>query len=285
MNIAVCMKWVRDPDSPARFDRGTGSDGPEPTEVVSPVDMTAAEVALQLAEQAGGQAAAYSFGDASAEGALRPALAIGVKKAVRVDPGALDESDALAAAQALASAIGADGARVVVCGGRSPDMGTAFVPAVIARELGAALVQDVIAIETAGQDSVVVRQKVAGGGQRVVAAPLPAVIGVLPGAAEPRYPSTRAQIMAAKASIDVRPVPAGIHGSGLTLAGISRPRPAAVFGPDPALPAKERYRVALSAGVEQRSSSRRLEGAVDDVASQLLELLAPFRRGPGAPVP
>jgi len=68
------------------------------------------------------------------------------------------------------------------------------------------------------------------------------------------------------------------------VSAILPPRSAAAIGPDPALPPKERYRIALSAGVEQRSASHRLEGEVDEIAGRLLELLEPFQLSQEAPV-
>lgn len=274
MKVAVCVKWVRDPDSPVGFGTNAGGDenSATPNQMVSPIDLVAVELAVRMAEQAKAEVTAYTFGDSRSEGALRAALAIGVNRAVRVEQGSLNDRDALIVALALADVIAQAGADIVLCGERSPDLGTAFVPTAMAAALRANVVRSVIAVEKFGDSRVVLRQKMFRGGQRIVESSLPVVAGVLQGAAEPRYPSTRARMLAGRATIEAITPRGAAAVSGLVISAIRPPRPASVFGPDPSLPAKERYRIVLSAGVEQRAS-RRIEGEVVQVAARMLELL------------
>ncbi|MBE7518446.1 MAG: hypothetical protein HS107_04290 [Thermoflexaceae bacterium] len=216
---------------------------------------------------------AYCYGDASSEGVLRLAIAIGANKATRVESDGQMVNDPLATALALSEAMSQEKPDVVLCGERSPDFGSAFVPTAMATALQANIVRNVIAIERCTPDSIVLRQRMPQGAQQVVEASFPTVVAVLESAATPRYPSVRARMSAERFEILVVVPRAGIRGSGLVLSTIKPPRPSRMIGPDPHLSAHERYELMLSAGLRQHTSSQTIKGDLEAVAAELLGVL------------
>jgi electron transfer flavoprotein beta subunit len=160
-------------------------------------DMFGVEMALQLAEKAGGgEVTIVSMVPAIGQQGVRSALAMGAAKAVLVTDDALAGTDALGTSKVLAAAIQRVGeVDLVLTATESTDGYTGTVPAQVGELLGWPSLTFAKAIELGGGKVKIERQTEAGYDE--VEAPLPAVVSVTAGVVEPRYPSFKG-IMAAK---------------------------------------------------------------------------------------
>jgi electron transfer flavoprotein beta subunit len=130
-----------------------------------------------------------------------------------------------------------------------------------------------------------VHRKLERGAREVVRLPLPAVLGLETGLAEPRYPALPAFMEALQASIPVLRLP-GAGASTLpvhtpdalevrcpqTTVGPPRPRPRVVFAPDYHLPPEERIAQILTAGMPRKAGVL-LEGSPSELAARLVAFL------------
>jgi electron transfer flavoprotein beta subunit len=191
----VCIKRV--PDTEARLKvaaDGRSIDATGLKYIISPYDEYALEAALRQKEAAGsGEVVVVSVGDASAGEQLRSALAMGADAAVLLKGQA--DMDGLATAKALAAELKAGGAELVLCGMKAADDDQQEVGPMLGELLNLPCISAVSEFELQGGS--VVCQREAEGGTEVVEAPLPAVVTITKGKAEPRYPSLKG-IMAAK---------------------------------------------------------------------------------------
>ena len=188
MHVVVCVKPIRGPV-------GFGSP------VLHDADACGMELALRLAEQAGGgvvTAVAMTAGDPAAVGVVRAALALGGHGGVAVDGGALAGCDGLVTAKVLAAAIAPLRPDVVVAGTESG--GT--VPAQLAELLGLPAVTAVRRAEVRGAVLEVERPGDRGGVEDVVC-PLPALVTATAGAVRPRFPTYAGLRAARSAPIEV----------------------------------------------------------------------------------
>jgi electron transfer flavoprotein beta subunit len=234
--ISVCWKWV------------VGVDGDERLAGVSDADRAALEVALRLAGETGAGVTVVSAGGPGADAGLREALAVGARRAVRVDvPGGLT-SEAIAAALAAAVA----GSTWVLCGDASADRGSGSVPAFIAAELDVA--QALGLVDVADGDPVAapgrslarltepnrslprglarltLTRRLDGGRREVLAVAAPAVLSVEGSVARLRRAALPAELAARTAPIDVVPGPTGPIDLIADVAPY-RPRPRVVAAP------------------------------------------------------
>lgn len=201
MNIVVCLKQV--PDTTAekkltadyRLDRGSVEN------IVNPFDEYAIEEALKIKEQKGGTVTALSIGPESAKEALRKAVAMGVEKAVLVSDPSLVGSDTLGTARAIAGALKKLQGDIVLFGMASTDAATGQVPGKVAALLGQPMLAYVSKLDAEDTKATVRRQT--DKGYEVISASLPAVVSVLKGINEPRYPSLKGIMQAKRTQIDV----------------------------------------------------------------------------------
>ena len=140
MNITVLAKFVPNPTGtpelgPDNLLVRTAGDG-----ALDPGDEYGLELALQLAEAAGGEVTVVSMGPDEALAGVQRALAMGAHKAVLVTDPALRGADALVTARVLAAAIARQPADLVVAGVESTDGYTGTVPVTVAELLGMASV-------------------------------------------------------------------------------------------------------------------------------------------------
>ncbi len=202
MNIVVCVKQV--PDSAAvvsvRDGKVTWGDA---ALVINPWDEYAVEVALQLTEAHGGEVTALSLAGENEKEALKIALAMGAKNAVRIEDGALHALDTHATAQVLAAAIRKiPNVDLVTFGMQSIDSNAGVTAARTARILGwpvLTLVSKIVSCDPAARKIVV--ERAIEEGKQTVEAHLPAVLNFVKEIAEPRYPSFMGIRKAAKAEI------------------------------------------------------------------------------------
>ncbi len=122
MNIVVLLKQTPDTESVIRI----ASDGRSIVTddikwIINPYDEFSVEAALRLKEKHGGKVTIVSWGPQRVVESISTALAMGADDGVLIDDPALDGSDALGVAKALAAAVKELNADVIVCGSRAVD--------------------------------------------------------------------------------------------------------------------------------------------------------------------
>jgi electron transfer flavoprotein beta subunit len=196
MKVAVCVKAVPDAASGRHIDPATNRLDRSGELTISEWDTYAIEEALRLKESSGdGEVVVVSMGPERALDALRKALAMGADRAVLVSDDALEGSDLLGTASALAGALARESAELVLFGQQSADGGGACLWAAVAERLRAPVVSQVSELALEGGSLTGKRQTEYG--YDTIRAPLPAVVAVADSINTPRYPSLKG-IMGAK---------------------------------------------------------------------------------------
>ena len=96
MNVVVCVKQIPDPAAPPALDPGTKNLVREGKLILDDSDSYGVEMALQLADAAGGgDVTLVSMAPNGETSGLRTALAMGAAKAILISDEALAGSDAL----------------------------------------------------------------------------------------------------------------------------------------------------------------------------------------------
>ena len=196
MKIVVCVKQIPDPADPGSLDPETKTLKRDTKLIIDESDSYGVEMALQLADAAGGGSVhLVSMVPGGEVSGLRTALAMGADSATLVSDEALAGSDALSTAKVLARAIERAEPDLVLAATESTDGYTGVVPAQVAELLGLPSVTFAKEVTVSDGTAEVKRQTEAG--YDLVECPLPAVVSVTAGVVEPRYPSFKG-IMAAK---------------------------------------------------------------------------------------
>ncbi|MCW2925418.1 MAG: Electron transfer flavoprotein alpha/beta-subunit [Thermoleophilia bacterium] len=200
MKIAVCVKEVPGANVPRRHDESTKRLVREGDQVLNSYDAHAMEAALQLRE-GGGDAegatiTAVCMGPEGASRTLSKALALGADDAVLITDPALEGSDILATARALAAALVKHGPfDLILLGQQASDSDCWVLPGVVAELLEAPAATQAATVELSGGTVAVSRQTELGYEKLTLS--LPAVVSVSDATNTPRYPALKA-IMAAK---------------------------------------------------------------------------------------
>jgi len=196
MNVVVCVKQIPDPATPGKLDPNTKTLVREGKLILDDSDAYGVEMALQLADKAGGgEVTLVSMAPNGEVSGLRTALAMGAAKAILVSDDSLKGADALTTAKVLAAAIKRAEPDLVLAATESTDGYTGTTPVQVAELLGLPSVTFAKHVEVDGSTVKVNRQTEEGYDE--VECPLPAVVTVTAGVVEPRYPSFKG-IMAAK---------------------------------------------------------------------------------------
>ena len=196
MNVVVCAKQIPDPAVPGSLDPQTRTLDRSGKLIMDDSDSYGVEMALQLADTAGGdEVILVSMAPGGETAGLRTALAMGATRAILVSDDCLQGSDALGTAKVLARAIQRAQPDLVITATESTDGYTGTLPVQVAALLGMPSVTFAKAVKIEGGTVKVERQTEAGYDE--VESPLPAVVTVTAGVVEPRYPSFKG-IMAAK---------------------------------------------------------------------------------------
>ncbi len=201
MNIVVCVKQVPDTTAEKKFDADFRLDRKSVENILNPQDEYAIEEGLRVKEQLGGEVTALCMGPESAKEALRKAVAMGVQKAVLVTDPALMGSDTLGTAYVLSLAIKKLQPDLVLLGMQSTDAGAAQVQGKLAALLGQPLHSYTAKLEV-GEGKATSRRQTDKGFD-VVSSALPAVVSVLKGINEPRYPSLKGIMQAKRTEITI----------------------------------------------------------------------------------
>ena len=206
MHAIVCLKQVPDTTELPKVEPADVATGTvKVTRVVNPWDEYAIEEALLLKEAHGGKVTALSLGPAEATEALRTAVAMGSDEAILLSDPAFGDGDAWTIAYTLAQAIRQLGEYdLVLCGKESVDGNSGLTAPAIARYLGIPQLTYVIKIREVDFDArSITVERLLEEGLEVVTAPLPALVSVIKGINEPRYPSFRGIRKAARMEIPV----------------------------------------------------------------------------------
>jgi electron transfer flavoprotein beta subunit len=173
--------------------------------VVNPWDEYSLEESLVQAKNTSGKSTVVAVGPEMHNESLKFALAMGVENAARVQADGLEMTDSLAWATLAAAAVKKLGdVDLVIFGKESVDVASDQHIYQTARKLGWTMlsyVSKIIAIDPAAKTIKV--EKVVDQGKQIVTAKLPAVISVMKGINEPRYPSFIGIRKASKAVIPV----------------------------------------------------------------------------------
>ena len=190
MKIVVCVKQVPDTEATMTVEDGKISWG-DAQLIINPWDEYAVEAALNLSADHGAEVIVLSMGKENEIEAIKHALAMGVSDAVLVTDPALEDSDTVATAKALAAAIQKIGdVDLALFGQQSVDTDTGLLPTQVARVLGWPSLPLVSQFDEVKPEEGTLRVKrTLEEGKQIVEGKFPTVISVTKDYAEPRYPS------------------------------------------------------------------------------------------------
>jgi len=206
LHAIVCLKQVPDTAELPKVEPADVAAGAiKVTRVVNPWDEYAIEEALLLREAHGGKVTALTLGPPEAREALKTAVAMGSDEAILVSDPAFGDGDPWTIGYTLAQAIRQLGEYdLILCGKEAVDGNSGLTALAIARYLGLPSLTYVIKIREVDFDgrSITV-ERFLEEGREVTTAPLPAVVSVIKGINEPRYPCFRGIRRAARMQIPV----------------------------------------------------------------------------------
>ena len=206
-SVLVCIKRVVDSSGEVVLTEDAQAvDGRFAGFTTSSHEECAVELAVQVATATEGRAAVVTLGDADAVEQLRTALAVGCTAATHVeaDPSTFGPADV---ARELAAVVrdhasAGEGHDLVLLGNDAADSGDFQVGIRLAYELGWPVVNGVAEVRV--EDGEVVASGDGPDGRETYRVPLPAVVTVLEGGVEPRYPSVPGRMKAKKVEIERR---------------------------------------------------------------------------------
>jgi electron transfer flavoprotein beta subunit len=207
VNPLVCVKRVVDSSSEVVLtEDAQGVDGRFAGFTTSAHEECAVELAVQVAASGGGGATVMTLGDADAVEQLRAALAVGCTAATHVlaeapSFGPADVAREIAAVVRDHEAAGTPH-ELVLLGNDAADSGDFQVGIRLAYELGWPVVNGVSHVSVS--DGEVTANGSGPDGHETFRLPLPAVVTILEGGVEPRYPSVPGRMKAKKAPIEER---------------------------------------------------------------------------------
>lgn len=207
MKVLVCIKRVPDVAGEVMLAADEQSvDARHVGYTVSNHENSAVELAIRVADATGGSVTLLTVGSSDAVEQLRSLLALGCHAAtlVEADPVTLGPADvareiATVVEDHAASGVGYD---LVLLGNDAMDSGDFQVGIRLAYALGWPVVNGVSVVETA--DGRAITRGDGPEGEETFSVPLPAVVTVLEGGVEPRYPSLKGRMAAKKIEIETR---------------------------------------------------------------------------------
>jgi electron transfer flavoprotein beta subunit len=209
LDVLVCVKRV--PDSTSEIvltEDGQAVDGRFAGFTTSPHEECAVELAVQAASATDGSATVLTLGDADAIEQLRAALAVGCTAATHVvaDAQQFGPADVAREIAVVVRAHEAEGRPhdLVLLGNDAADTGDFQVGIRLAYALGRPVVTGVSKVAVSEVDGALVVTASGDGpdGYETYRVPLPAVVSVLEGGVEPRYPTVPGRMKAKKVVIE-----------------------------------------------------------------------------------
>jgi len=236
-NVLVCIKRVPDFSGEVLLaEDGQSADARFVGFTLSDHDSCAVELAVQIASATGGQATVATVGSADSVEQLRSALGVGCTAAVLVeaDPVALGPADVAREIAAVVRDHEAGGTSydLVLLGNDAADSGDFQVGIRLAHELGRPVVTGIKLASVDDGASVDSRRAHLQGdgpeGLESYAVPLPAVVTVMEGGVEPRYPTITGRMKAKKIEVETRATAQEPAGSGRVRLTLPPPAPSTV---------------------------------------------------------
>ncbi len=190
MNIIVCLKQVPDTETQIKIAPDGKSIVTDDIKwIMNPYDEFGVEEALRIKEKFGGEVTVVSLGPKRVTETIRTALAMGADKGILITDDALEGSDSLAVAKALAAAIKDLEYDLIFTGQRGIDEDQGLVGPSLAEMLGIPHVSLVVKVEVAEDGKSVKVERPVEGQTLVIESPLPALLTAQKGLNEPRYAS------------------------------------------------------------------------------------------------
>lgn len=232
MHIIIPIKQVPE-TSNVKMDEETGTmrrDGVE--SIINPLDLYAIESGITLKEKYGGKVTVISMGPASAEKALREAVAMGCDHGILISGKEFAGSDTWATSKVLAAAIEKIGDfDLILTGERATDGDTGQVGPGIASFLDLPLSTYTSKLIEVQVDSIIVERLIEEG-YEVLKLPRPALLTVVKEISFPRLPTLRGKKRAksldlpawSAAQLDLSVAQLGLKGSPTRVVKIDRPR-------------------------------------------------------------
>jgi electron transfer flavoprotein beta subunit len=236
-DVLVCVKRVPDTGGDVTLTAdGQSVDARGLGFTISAHESCAVELAVRIVAEDGGSVTVLTLGTEDAVEQLRSALGVGATSAVLIeadDPAAFGPADV---AREIAAVVEDGSYDLVLLGNDAADTGDFQVGIRLAYLLNRPVVNGARTLEVTGGTATA---KVAGpDGVETYALPLPAVVTVLEGGVEPRYPSITGRMKAKKAKIETRTPSGEPRGSGRVRLTLPPTQPSTVEvlgeGPDAA---------------------------------------------------
>jgi electron transfer flavoprotein beta subunit len=230
-NVLVCIKRVPDFSGEVLLTEDAQSaDARFVGYTLSNHDSCAVELAVQIASATDGAATVLTVGDADAVEQLRSALGVGCTAAVIVEaePVALGPADVAREIAAVVRDHASAGTSydLVLLGNDAADSGDFQVGIRLAHELSRPVVTG---MQTVAVDGGVARLQGDGpDGRETYEIPLPAVVTVMEGGVEPRYPTITGRMKAKKIEVEKRPLSQAPTGSRRVRLSLPPPAPSTV---------------------------------------------------------
>ena len=207
MNIIVCLKQVPDTEIQIRI----ASDGRSIVQddikwVMNPYDEFGVEEALKLKEKFGGEVTVVGLGPKRVTESIRTALAMGADKGVLINDPALEGSDSLGTAKALAAVIKDLEYDLIFTGQRGIDEDAGLVGATLAEFLDIPHLSVIVKVDVAEDGKSVQVHRPVEGQTLVIESSLPALITAQKGLNEPRYASLPGIMKAKKKPLEEKPL-------------------------------------------------------------------------------
>jgi electron transfer flavoprotein beta subunit len=206
-NVLVAIKRVPDSSGEVLLTADAqGVDGRYVGFTISNHELCALELAVQIAGATGGEASVVTIGTEDAAEQLRSALALGCTAATHVvaDPVGLGPADVAEELAAVVRAHEAEGRAhdLVLLGNDAADSGDFQVGIRLSYLLGRPVVAGASVVEVKDGTAVVTAEGALGSDTYEL--PVPAVVTVLEGGVEPRYPTVSGRMKAKKIAIEDR---------------------------------------------------------------------------------
>lgn len=203
MNIIVCLKQVPDTETQIKIaPDGKSIVTSDIKWVMNPYDEFGVEEALRIKEKVGGDVTVIGVGPKRVTESIRTALAMGADKGILISDPALEGSDSLGVAKALAAAIKGLPCDLIFTGQRGVDEDMGAVGATLAELLGIPQLSVIVKVEIAPDGKSLKAHRPVEGETLVLASSLPALITTQKGLNEPRYASLPGIMKAKKKPLD-----------------------------------------------------------------------------------
>jgi len=190
VNIIVCLKQVPDTETQIKIAPDARSIVKDDIKwVMNPYDEYGVEEALLLKEKFGGEVTVVGLGPSRVTESIRTALAMGADKGVLINDPALEGSDSVAVAKALAAVIKDLDYDLIFTGQRGVDDDMGLVGASVAEFLDIPHISLIVKVEVSDDAKSVKVNRPVEGQTLVIESTLPALITAQKGLNEPRYAS------------------------------------------------------------------------------------------------